>query len=148
MGSLTRDDLLEFANTPEYQGGDIKTFGLSINHFLTKRIGIFAKHITADSKNSGLTDAGKMIPYIPQYTNAAGLTWIHPMGWYFTGRLVYRSDRYTDEANTILRQADWDSAFDLYWQSKRKDWLFRFSVDDALKKNQDTQYTAEINFRF
>lgn len=148
LGSLTREDLLEFVNTPEYEGGKIKTTGLSVNHLLIRRWGIFGKYIYTSSENIGDTFNGNDVPFLPEHTAAMGATWSNPNGWYFVSRLVYRTDRYTDEGNANKLKSSWDGAVDIYWQSKKKDWLFRFSVDDAFDKNQDAQYTAEINFRY
>ncbi len=148
LGALTRDDLLEFVNTPAYESARIKSAGLSVNHLLNKRWGLFAKYIYTSSTNTGNTFKGNEVPYLPKHTAAAGATWTSPNGWYFVSRMVYRTERFTNEANTRHLAPSWDGAADLYWQSRKKRWLLRFSVDDAFDKDQGTQYTAEVNIRY
>jgi len=148
MGALTRDDPLEFVNTPEYEAGEINSAGIAANHLLSGQWGLFASYTYNDAKNTGDAFKGNELPYLPQHTTAAGATWTHPAGWYFVSRLTYRSDRYTNESNTVKRTADLTGAADLYWQSAKKEWLFRFSIDDAFSDNTGTQYTAEVNFRY
>lgn len=146
LGALANDDMLE--NEPTYESGRIKTGGVSINHLLTEKWGLFGRYVATSSTNTGSMFSGNRVPYLPRHTFALGATWVDPGGWYFIGRMVHRSRRYTDEANLNEWEADWSGAFDLYWQSKDKQWLFRLSADDAFHKNLATQYTAEINIRF
>jgi tetratricopeptide (TPR) repeat protein/outer membrane receptor protein involved in Fe transport len=148
LGSLANDDMLEFANTPEWDGGRIRTGGISVNHLLTDRWGLFGRHVATASRNSGDAFKGNRVPYLPRHTFALGATWVDPGGWYFIGRMVHRSSRYRDEANTLALKPGWSGAFDLYWQSKDRMWLYRLSADNAFDRNNPTQYTAEINIRF
>ncbi len=147
LGSLARSDMLEFVSTPDYESGRILTGGLSINRILTRNWSLYGRYIHRDSENTGSTYRGAEIPYLPEHTLAGGATYAAPDGWYFTSRLVYRSERYTDEANSRPLEAGFDGAFDLFWQSKQKDWLWRFSVDQAFHPDLDVQYTAEVNLR-
>lgn len=148
LGALVRDDLLEFALSPDYQAGRIRQLGAAFNHLLTRQWGLFGRYVNTSSKNTGAGFPGNRLPYLPRHAAAVGASWIDPAGWYFIGRLINRSERFKDEANTMPLKAGWNAAFDLYWQSKDKHWLFRLSADDALDKNKHTQYTAEATFRF
>ncbi len=146
--SLAQGDLLEFINTPNYESGKIRNAGVAFNHSPMVGWGVFGRYIYTSSENTGTTYKGKDVPYLPTHTGAVGATWVNPGGWYLVSRLVYRTERFTDEANTKPLNAGWNGAVDLYWESSKKNWLTRFSVDDMLDRDQDVQYTAEVNTRF
>ncbi|MDH5631528.1 MAG: tetratricopeptide repeat protein [Gammaproteobacteria bacterium] len=147
-GSLTRDDLLEFISTPDYESGTISSGGFSLNYLLAERWGVYGKYVNTVSANTGDTYTDNWLPYLPAYASALGLSWTHPGGFYLVGRMIHRSERYADEANTRLLDAGWNGAADIYWQSPAKHWLIRFSVDDAMDDTRGTQYTAEASMRF
>jgi len=148
LGTLANDDMLEFVNTPEYDGGRIRSAGIAFNHLLGEQWGVFGRYVGNSSINTGTAQAGKQVPLMPRRISAVGATWASPGGWYFTSRLVHRSERFKDEANLAPLEPGWSGALDLYWQSPNKTWLLRFSADDALDRNKPTQYVAEINIRF
>lgn len=148
LGSLTNDDMLEFGDTPEYDGGRIRTGGVSINHLLTEKWGLFGRYVATSSTNTGPNFSGNRVPFLPRHTFAVGATWVDPGGWYFVSRMVHRSRRYSNEANTVELRPGWSGAFDLFWQSRDRQWLYRLSADDAFDRNRPTQYTADVNIRF
>jgi tetratricopeptide (TPR) repeat protein len=148
ISSLANDDMLEFSNTPEWDGGRVTSGGVALNHLLSEQWGLFGRYVHTSSRNTGPLFAGNDVPYLPRHMVAAGLTWSDPGGWYFISRLVHRSERYRDEANLMPLQAGWNGACDLFWQSRDKRWLFRVSADDAFDENTSTQYTAEVGIKF
>lgn len=148
LGSLANDDLLEFVDTPEWDSGRISTIGLGFNHLLSREWGLFARYQRNSSRNTSADYAGNEVPFIARNVVAAGATWVNVDGWYFISRLVHRAKRYGDQANVVPMAASWNAAGDIYWQSRDKSWLLRFSVDDALDKRKTTQYTAEVTYRY
>lgn len=76
FGSLATDDMLEFYNTPEYDGGRIKSGGISVNHLLTDQWGLFGRYVATSSRNTGSTFSGNRVPYLPRNTFALGATWV------------------------------------------------------------------------
>lgn len=148
LGALANDDMLEFVNTPEYDGGRIRSVGFSANHLLGNDWGVFGRYVGNWSTNTGLAQAGKEVPYVPRHMAALGASWANPSGWYFIGRVVYRAQRFKDEANLISLEPGWNAALDLYWQSTGKHWLARISADDAFDREKPTQFTAEISYQF
>ncbi len=148
LGSLAKGDLLEFELSPDYEAGRVRTAGVAVNHLLTPEWGVFARYIHTSSQNTGALFPGNKLPYLQQHAAAVGATWVAPSGWYFISRLVHRSQRFKNEANTEVLKAGLDGAFDLYWQSQDKRWLFRISADNAFDKNQPTQFTTEVSIRF
>lgn len=148
LGALANDDMLEFVNTPEYDGGRIRSVGMAVNHLLGNDWGVFGRYVGNWSSNTGLTHAGKDVPFMARHTAAVGASWANPGGWYWIGRVVYRSRRFTDEANLVALEPGWNAALDLYWQSSDKRWLARISADDAFDRVKPTQYSAELSYQF
>ncbi|MFA5082681.1 MAG: TonB-dependent receptor, partial [Hydrogenophilaceae bacterium] len=145
-GQLMREDLYEFFDVPDYEGGTVRQAGLAVNHMLGREWGVMARYQYTKSKS--LLYSGWQVPYLARHTAAVGATWIRPNGWYLAGRLVYRSKRYADEANTQELSAGFSGDLDVFWQSPDKHWLLRFSANDLFDENLDSQYTAELNYRF
>ena len=67
---------------------------------------------------------------------------------YVTTRAVYRSARFIDEANLVRWEPGWDVAADAFWESPRKRFRVRLSLDNWLHKNKPTLYTlvGVVNF--
>jgi predicted Zn-dependent protease len=145
-GQLMREDLYEFVDAPDYAGGIVQQAGLSVNHMLNQEWGLMARYTYTDSQN--MLYGGWSVPYLARHTAAVGATWISPDGWYVAGRLAYRGKRYTDEANDTELSASLSGDLDVFWQSHDKHWLLRFSANDLFDENLDSQYTAEVNYRF
>lgn len=145
-GQLMRDDLYEFVDAPDYAGGTIRTGGFAVNHMLSKEWAVIARYVYTDSRNS--MNASLDIPYLPRHTVAVGATWVNPNGWHLAGLLTHRGRRYTDEANITSLDAGFSGDLDIFRESRDKHWLVRFSANDLFDQNRDTQYTAELNYRF
>jgi Flp pilus assembly protein TadD len=145
-GQLMRDDLYEFVDAPDYAGGEVGTVGLTVNQMLGREWGVMGRYIYTDSRNSD--DSSLDIPYLPRHTAAVGATWVHPSGWYVAGLLAYRSSRFSDEANTQLIEEGVSGDLDVFWESRDKHWLLRFSANDLFDEAHESQYTAEVNYRF
>ncbi len=146
--ALTRQDLLEFVNTPEYEAGRVTSAGAALNQLLGGGLGVFARCTTFASKNTGASCEGNRLPYLPELAGALGVSWVDPGGWTFVTRFVHRGERYTDEANTVLLQEGWSGSCDLFWESPDKRWLARLAADEMGNPDRDTQYTAEVDVRF
>lgn len=145
-GQLMRDDLYEFVDTPDYAGGTVRQAGLAVNHMLTRAWSLSGRYVYTDSEN--MDDGSLAVPWLARHTVAVGATWIDPSGWYVAGRLAHRSSRYADEANTVKLSAGISGDLDVFWQSSDKHWLLRFSANDLVNEARDSQYTAELNYRF
>lgn len=147
LGSLHKKDLYEFVLTPDFAAGEVRGAGLWIDHILTSEWGLYAKYQYSDSENRGTAFAGNQLPLVPKHALALGATWVQPSGWYFASRLVWRDDRFADEANLAPLNAEWTGAFDLYKESADKRWLLRISADDIGSSYRDAMVTVEASLR-
>ena len=145
-GQLMREDSYEFVDTPDYAGGTIRQAGFTVNHMLGREWGLMGQYLYTDSEN--MTDHSLEVPYLARHSVSIGATWIRPDGWYLAGRLTHRGKRYSDELNTKALSAGVSGDLDLFWESRDKHWLMRFSANDLFDENRDSQYTAELNYRF
>lgn len=145
-GQLMREDLFEAVDAPSYEGGTLRQAGLAVNHMLSRQWGLMARYQYSDAEHSW--GSGYVVPYLPRHSAAVGATWIRPDGWYVAGRLAYRSGRYTDEGMLDKLEAGVSADLDVFWQSPSRHWLLRFSANDLFDENLDSQYTAEVNYRF
>lgn len=145
-GQLMREDLFEAVDAPSYEGATIRQAGLAVNHMLNRQWGLMARYQYSDAEHRW--GGGYAVPYLPRHGAALGATWIRPDGWYVAGRLAYRSARYADEGMVDKLSAGLSADLDVFWQSRDKHWLLRFSANDLFDENRDSQYTAEVNYRF
>ncbi|NTV95961.1 MAG: tetratricopeptide repeat protein [Thiobacillus sp.] len=145
-GQLMREDLYEPVDVPAYEGAIVRQAGVTLNHMLGREWGLMARYVYSDADNS--QGAGYVVPYLPRHSAAVGATWIRPDGWYVAGRLAYRSSRYADDQKLSELSAGFSGDLDIFWQSSDKHWLWRFSANDLFDENLDSQYTAEVNYRF
>ena len=67
-----------------------------------------------------------------------------PLRIYMTQRVVYRSERFVDEANLAARRPGWDAAADWFWETPDKRWRVRFSLDNVFHKERHTLYTLVL----
>ena len=147
-GRLGARDLYEFISAPEFDGGRITTSGIALNRVVTDQLSLSAQYQYNTSRNTGPNFPGNVIAFHPKNTGAFGLTLVSPQRIYFTTRVVYRSLRYTDEANMSPFKAGWDGAFDFFWELFDKRLRVRLGADDAFHKEKPTQYSASLVLYF
>lgn len=147
-GRLGALDLYEFISAPEFDAGRITLSGAAVNQVMTDVLSLSVKYQYTTSRNTGPNFPGRMIAYHPKNAGAFGLTFVSPYRIYFTTRVVYRSLRYTDEANLSPYRAGWDGACDIFWESFDKRLRLRFGVDNAFHKEKPTLYSASFVLNF
>ncbi len=146
FATLASDDLLE--GTPSFSKGRVNAAGFGLNQILTGSWSVFVRYVGEHSLNTSVENEGKQLPYLPRMAAAIGTTWVGPYHLFFITRFIYRSEQFTDEANTIRRQGSWDGSYDLFWESPKKYLLARIGVDEMLDKNDPTFYSAELSIRY
>jgi Flp pilus assembly protein TadD len=148
FGRLSSGDLYEFGRIPEFEAGRITLGGVGLSGVVADTISLSSRYVYTDSVNEGATYPGNLIPYHPRHTAALGLTWVNPARLYFTSRAVYRTLRYTDEANAIPFRRGWDVSFDVLWESPDKRARVRFGIDNGFHNERDTTYAASAVLNF
>jgi tetratricopeptide (TPR) repeat protein len=148
FGRLGAGDLYEFIRVPEFDAGRIVLGGVAGNAIVAGTVGVTGRYINTYSENTGARYAGNRIAYHPRHTFSVGLTWASPARLFLSSRAVYRSQRYTDEANLSVYRAGWDVAADFFWESADKRARVRVGIDNALHHERQTQYSTTIVLNF
>lgn len=143
---LSAGDLYEFVSPRDFSAGRATIGGGAVNRILSERWSASTRYQLTDSTNTGPTAPGKKLPYLAQHAGSVGATWASPSRFYFISRAIYRSARYTDEANTDRLPPGWAAGFDVFWESRDKRARARLGVDNAFNRVGFTQYFATLVF--
>jgi hypothetical protein len=147
-GRLAAGDLYEFISAPEFDAGKITLGGAALNQIVTDTVSFGLKYQASSSRNTGASFPGNRIAYHPRHAAALSFTFVSPQRIYFTSRAVYRTLRYTDEANLSPFQPGWDGAMDFFWESIDKRLRLRLGVDNAWHKEKSPQYSVSVVLNF
>ena len=139
--NLAAPDQLEA--TPIFSRGTVNSGGFTVNHVLSRNFAGYLGYANTHSENAGADYQGKQIPYLPQHRATLGLTWAGDQRVIVSAQAVWRSERFSDEANLAPLAAGWDMTLKLHWESADKRWtaegyaanLFKRDVEDLLGVN-------------
>ena len=146
LAPAPKPDLLE--DTPIYGEGIARRATAAIERIVTPGIGIRAQYTYTDSENTAAAFPTQMIPYLPRHqVNLAG-TW--SPGWHVivTAQAVYRSRRFTDEANALPLSASWDGQVDVFWETPDKRWSVEAYGQNLGKKDFSDVFGIVVSYRF
>jgi hypothetical protein len=146
-GRLQRD-LYEFISPPDFDAGVVRIGGGAVNRIVSDTVSVNARYQYTESRNTGRRYAGMKIQYLPRHAGEIGATWITPRRIFFTTRAVYRTGRFTDEANTSPIRSGFDAAADIFWETPDKRLRLHAGVDNAFHPTRPTQYFASLVFLF
>jgi tetratricopeptide (TPR) repeat protein len=146
LAPAPKPDLLE--DTPVYGEGTAKRASLALERIVTPRLALRAQYTYTDSENTGAGFADKLIPYLPRNQVNVGGTWAP--GWHVlvTAQAVYRSRRFTDEANLSPLAASWDGQLDVYWETPDKRWSVEAYGQNLAKKDFSDVFGIVVSYRF
>ena len=146
LAPAPKPDLLE--DTPIYGEGVARRATAAIERIVTPGIGLRAQYTYTDSENTAAAFPTQMIPYLPRHqVNLAG-TW--SPGWHVivTAQAVYRSQRFTDEANLLPLSASWDGQVDVFWETPDKRWSVEAYGQNLAKKDFSDVFGIVVSYRF
>ena len=147
-----KPDLLE--GQPVFGEGEVTRASAAIERIVASRVGLGVHYRYTDSSNTDPNGAlrhvpaNAQIPYLPRHQVNLNAT-VAP-GWrtFVTLQAVYRTRRFTDEANTLVLAPGWDARADLYWESADKRWAVELFAMNLLKKDVSDIFGAVLSFRF
>jgi tetratricopeptide (TPR) repeat protein len=146
-GSLQRD-IYEFISAPEFDAGAIRIAGAAVNRIVSDTLSVNARYQYTVSRNTGEHFPGRRIAFLPRQAAEVGATWIAPQRIYFTTRAVYRTARFSDEANLSPVRSGFDAAADIFWETADKRLRVHAGVDNAFHPTRPTQYFASLVLLF
>jgi Flp pilus assembly protein TadD len=146
-GNLHRD-LYEFILPPDFDAGAIRIAGAAVNRIVSDSFSVSARYQYTTSRNTGPSYADRQIPYLPRQTGEIGATWVTPQRVFFTTRAVYRTKRFTDQANLQPIRTGFDAAADIFWETRDKRLRVHAGIDNAFHPTLPTQYFASLGLLF
>jgi Flp pilus assembly protein TadD len=146
-GNLHRD-LYEFISAPEFDAGVIHIAGAAVNRIVSEVFSVSARYQYTESRNTGTRHPDARIAYLPRHATEVGATWVTPQRVFFTTRIVFRSERFTDEANLQPIRRGADAAADIFWETRDKRVRLHAGVDNAFHPTRPTQYFTTLVFLF
>jgi tetratricopeptide (TPR) repeat protein len=146
-GRLQRD-LYEFISAPDFDAGAIRIAGAAVNRIVSESFSVNARYQYTTSRNTGPSYADRQIPYLPRHAGEIGATWVTPQRVFFTTRAVYRTERFTDQANLQPIRRGFDAAADIFWETRDKRLRVHAGIDNAFHPTLPTQYFASLVLLF
>jgi Flp pilus assembly protein TadD len=146
LANLAAPDQLEA--TPIFARGTASSAGLTANHVLTRNFAAYLGYVNTHSENTSTKYQGKQIPYLPEHRATLGLTWAGDQRVTASTQAVWRSARFSDEANLTPMSAGWDMTFKLHWESADKRWSAEGYAGNVFKRNAEDLIGANLVVRF
>jgi Flp pilus assembly protein TadD len=147
-----KPDQLE--DLPVYSEGRVTRTSVALERIVTPQIGLRAYYTYTDSVNTDPNFAARhipenaRIPYLPRHQVNIGGT-VAP-GWhtFVTLQAVYRTQRFTDEANTLVLRSGWDAQVNVFWETPDKRWSAEIYGINLLKKDVSDIFGIIVSYRF
>jgi len=137
----------ELEGQPTFGQGTADKAALALNQILTPNWSVLARYEYTDSKNTGTGFNGNLIPYLPKNLYSVGATWIAPSRLYLTLLAIHRSERFSDEANSLPLNPGWDASVKGYWETPDKRFNASFVISSLFKSQTPTFYGIGLTYR-
>ncbi len=138
----------QLEDTPVFAAGVAKRATVAVERILTPRIAARAYYTYTDSVNDGPAYPGRAIPYLPRHQVNVGGTWAPGWHTFVTVQAVYRTLRYTDEANTSPLPASWDAETRIFVESADKRWAVEAVAANLLEKEASDVFGVTVSYRY
>ncbi len=96
-----------YAAYPQFERGRLHQAGVAYNRVLTPRWAGVAGYTWAQSRNTGAAHAGNALPGFARHTVVLTSVWKHDGRDFTSASLVYRNQRFDDEANLRPQAPGW-----------------------------------------
>ena len=146
IANLAAPDQLEA--TPIFASGTATGGGFTFNHVLSRNFAAYFGYANTHSENTGITYPGKEIPYLPAHRATLGLTWAGDQRLIVSAQAVWRSERFSDEANQMPLSAGWEMTLKLHWESADKRWNVEGYAANLLKRKVEDLLGVNLIVKF
>jgi len=127
---LSQQALDMWEATPVFGSANVNTLGFAGNRLLSDQLTGNLRYQYNQSRNTGLGLEGNLVPWLPRHLLSVGANWLPLARWQLGATITYRSQRYTDEANTQLLNAGWNLGLRSYWESLDKQISFEVIAEN------------------
>jgi hypothetical protein len=141
-----KPDLLE--DTPVFGEGVARRATLAVERIVTPLVAARVNYTYTDSENTDPALAGRAIPFLPRHQVNLGLTWAPGWRTFVTAYATYRSQRFSDQANTAALPAGWDAQLDAFVETPDKHWSVEAFAANLLKKEASDVFGIVVSYRF
>lgn len=141
-----KPDVLE--DTPVFGEGVAKRANAAFEKILGDHLATSLQYTYTESENTNSAFAGNHIPYLARHQGSLGLTWAPGWHTYVTALGIYRTRRFSDEANTIELPSGWDAQLMVYWETPDKHWSVELHGANLLKKQASDLFGVLASYRF
>ncbi|HEX6635714.1 MAG TPA: TonB-dependent receptor [Usitatibacter sp.] len=138
----------QLEDVPVFASGVAKRATVAYERILTPRIGMRAYYTYTESENDGPFAPGKRIPYLPRHQANVGGTWAPGGHTFLTLQAVYRSERFSDEANAQRLPPGWDAEVRLFLESADKRWAVEAVAANLLEKEASDVFGVTVSYRY
>jgi len=121
-----------YNGTPYFGQGDLRQVSAALNRVLTERWSLLGSYTRAQSRNTGATYAGNLLPGVPRHTAVLANVWRHGGRDMTMASLVYRGSRFADEANLVPQGAGWNMNLVLARESGDRRWAWTATLQTPL----------------
>ncbi len=141
-----KPDVLE--DTPVFGEGVARRANAAFEKIIGYHLATSLQYTYTDSENTASAFAGNRIPYLARHQASLGLAWAPGWHTYVTMLGIYRTRRFTDEANTVELPSGWDAQFMVYWETPDKHWSVELHGANLLKKQASDLFGVLASYRF
>jgi len=138
----------ELEDVPVFGEAKFQRGAIAYERILGKGVGLRMHYEYADSENTASAFAGRKIPWLPRHHADVGATWAPGWNTFVTISGAWRSERWTDEANTGLVRAGWDGQARVFVESADKRWSVEAFAFNLFKKDVPEAYGVTASWRF
>jgi tetratricopeptide (TPR) repeat protein len=143
----------ELERTPTFTAGTVTSGSAALNWMATDELTLAARYINSASRNTSTAFSGVRVPYIPRHFLNLATFWQVGGRWLLSGVASYRSQRFTDEANTLPLNSGWVFGLRAYWESEDKRWSVEAAAnnlhsDKSAAIERRAQFNLNSTYRF
>jgi tetratricopeptide (TPR) repeat protein len=143
---LAKADLLE--GLPIYSEGVMRRGGAMLEASIVPSLAARMEYLYTDSQNTAANCAGRLVPYLPRHLVAVGATWTPGHRIFVNASAIYRSERFTDEANTGRLLPGWVGQVRVFSETNDKHWSLEAFASDLWRKDASNVYGVIASYRF
>jgi Flp pilus assembly protein TadD len=138
----------ELEDVPVFGEAKFRRGAIAYERLAGNGVGLRLHYEYADSENTASVFAGRRIPWLPRHHADVGATWAPGWNTFVTVSGAWRSDRYADEANTVVVRAGWDAQARVFVESADKRWSVEAFAFNLFKKDVSEAYGVTASWRF
>jgi hypothetical protein len=138
----------ELEDIPVYAEGIARRAHVAYERTLGSRVAMRLHYEYADSENTDPIFPGRKIPWLARNRADVGLTWAPGWQTFVTLAGTWRSERFSDEANTVPVPKGWDARVNVFVESRDKRWAVEAYAYNLLKKEASDVVGVVASWRF